>query len=81
MTQPAWVAPVGEVVPSLELGTKDSNQKPRWHTCRCVRSLPELGTYSGWRRCRGCGHLMGAWGTTLLPLAPPKYGPYHRRVA
>ena len=22
MTQPAWVAPVGEVVPSLELGTK-----------------------------------------------------------
>jgi len=59
----------------------DSNQKPRWHTCRCVRSRPELGTYSGWRRCRGCGHIMGEWSTTQLPLAPPKYGPYHRRVA
>ncbi len=60
---------------------KDHSQKPRWHTCRCVKALPDCGTYFGWRRCRGCGHLMGEWSTALLPLAPPKHGPFHVRAA
>lgn len=70
----------GPKVPRATFGPEDNNQKPRWHTCRCVKSLPALGTYFGWRRCRGCGHLMGEWSTAWLPIAPPKHGPYHRSV-
>ncbi len=66
----------GPKVPRFEFGTKDSNQKPRWHTCRCVRPIRELGAYLGWHRCRGCGHLIHEWGTAQLPLDPPERRPY-----